>query len=198
MPDPIVIVEYDPRWPAAFEQFRQVYANCLGDCVQAIEHVGSTSVPGLSAKPILDIDLVLRAPGDLPEVIRRLGTLGYTHVGDQGIAGREAFKRQDEGVPWVPFGQTWMAHHLYTVAADSRELRRHLVFRETLRVDPGLVKEYAALKQGLARSPQRPRGVYPGEERFYRGCPQPGTARQPRGKPTPGSRRRPGTRRRRK
>ena len=151
MPDPIVIVEYDPSWPAIFEQLRQVYADCLGDCLQAIEHVGSTSVPGLAAKPILDIDLVLRATGDLAEVIRRLGTLGYTHVGDQGIAGREAFKRQDEGVPWgSPSGKIWMAHHLYAVTADSHELQSHLVFREALRADPSLVKEYAALKQELA------------------------------------------------
>jgi GrpB-like predicted nucleotidyltransferase (UPF0157 family) len=150
MPLPIIVVEYDPAWPVSFEQLRQVYAWHLGELVRAVEHVGSTSVPGLAAKPVLDIDLVLRAPGDLPEVIRRLGTLGYTHNGDQGIAGREAFKREDEGVPWDGSGRTWMQHHLYAVAADSREFQRHLVFRQALRNDPGLAAAYADLKRDLA------------------------------------------------
>jgi GrpB-like predicted nucleotidyltransferase (UPF0157 family) len=160
MPSPILIVEYDPAWPVIFEHLRQVYASWLGELVGSIEHTGSTSVPGLAAKPILDIDLVLRAPEDLGEVIRRLSGLGYIHEGDLGIEGREAFKRMDEDVPWDGSGRCWMKHHLYALAEGSRELQRHLVFREALRADPRLVKEYAALKQELAQRFREDREAY--------------------------------------
>jgi GrpB-like predicted nucleotidyltransferase (UPF0157 family) len=160
MPQPIIIIDYDPTWPAIFEQLRQVYALHLGEFVQAIEHVGSTSVPGLAAKPVLDIDLVLRHPDDLAGVILRLSLLGYTHEGDQGIPGREAFKRQDEGVPWDGSGRSWMQHHLYAVAADSRELERHLAFRRALCGNPNLATGYAELKRDLALRYRDDREVY--------------------------------------
>jgi GrpB-like predicted nucleotidyltransferase (UPF0157 family) len=88
---PVEIVDYDPRWPETFASLRDQVAGVLGPFALRIEHVGSTSVPGLPAKPIIDLDVVIATQVDLPEVIGRLGTLGYQHEGDLGIPGREAF-----------------------------------------------------------------------------------------------------------
>jgi len=88
---PVVVVSYDPEWPAIFKALRDVYRRALGDLATAIEHVGSTAVPGLDAKPIIDIDVVIPSRSRLPEVIARLMALGYGHQGDLGVSGREAF-----------------------------------------------------------------------------------------------------------
>ena len=81
--------------------------------VSAIEHVGSTSVPGLAAKPIIDLDVLLASAAYLPETIRRLATLGHEHQGDLGIAGREAFRAPP----------TLFAHHLYVCLPNCEEFR---------------------------------------------------------------------------
>jgi GrpB-like predicted nucleotidyltransferase (UPF0157 family) len=105
-----------------------------------VEHIGSTAVPGLAAKPIIDLDVILASPADLPEAIRRLEIVGYTHEGDLGIAGREAFRPPPGAV----------GHHLYLLTAGAHELRRHLAFRDALRSDNALRDGYAALKRSLA------------------------------------------------
>jgi len=102
MPTPLVIKEYDPQWPVLFEELRVKFSGLLGNMVSAIEHVGSTSVPGLAAKPIIDLDVLLASASYLPETIRRLATLGYECEGDLGIAGREAFE----------YAPALFAHHL--------------------------------------------------------------------------------------
>jgi GrpB-like predicted nucleotidyltransferase (UPF0157 family) len=104
-----------------------------------IEHVGSTSVPGLSAKPTIDLDVVAD-PADVSEAIRRLSGIGYVHKGDQGLAGREALL-------W-PSGE--QRHHLYVCRADSPALREHILFRDFLRTNPEEVKQYERLKRALA------------------------------------------------
>jgi len=112
----VTIVDYEHAWP-----------------------VGSTAAPGLAAKPIIDLDAVVRPP-DLPAAIARLSAAGYVHEGDLGVPGREAF------VP-PPGGP---AHHLYLCGQDSVELRRQLFFRDYLRSHPEAVAEYATLKRALA------------------------------------------------
>jgi GrpB-like predicted nucleotidyltransferase (UPF0157 family) len=84
MADSVVIVDYDPSWPSTFEQLRDRLAATLGRLAVAIEHVGSTAVPGLAAKPIIDLDVVIADRGDLPAVIQRLRPLGYQLEGDLG------------------------------------------------------------------------------------------------------------------
>ena len=140
MSDPIEVVPYDPRWP---EQFARIAARVQGavpaGLIVAIEHVGSTSVPGLAAKPILDIDVVIATAAELPAAIMSLTQLGYKHEGDRGIPGRAAFT-------WPP-GES--RHHLYVCDAESDELRRHLVFRDYLRAHAREADQYAALKLAL-------------------------------------------------
>ncbi|HEY6236255.1 MAG TPA: GrpB family protein [Candidatus Elarobacter sp.] len=148
--EPVVVVPYDPAWPAAFALLRDRLAPALGELAAGIEHVGSTAVPGLAAKPIVDIDVVIRHAEELPEVVARLATLGYVHLGDLGIVGREAFR----SAPDLP------SHHLFVCASGAASLQAHLTLRDALRGDPDLALAYAALKRELAERYRDDRDAY--------------------------------------
>ena len=139
MPDPIVIVEYDPAWPTEFELLRDRAADAVGDVVVAIEHVGSTAVPRLAAKPVIDLVVVVE-PVDVQTAVERLVEIGYVHRGNLGVEGREAFSAPEDE----------RRHHLYVSPTDSEELRAQLAFRDRLRRDAALAAEYEALKRELA------------------------------------------------
>ena len=94
----IKVVDYDPCWPKTFERLRSRILTALRDVALSVEHVGSTSVPGLAAKPIIDISIVVAERSDVETGISRLATLGYVHRGDLGIDRREAFANPD-GLP---------------------------------------------------------------------------------------------------
>ena len=136
----VVVSEYNPRWPTFFEQIRAILWPAVQDVATAIEHVGSTSVPGLAAKPIIDIDVVIPPHQNIQHIVTRLEPLGYTHLGTLGIAGRDAF-RQENALP---------KHNLYVCPADSVGLRNHLAVRDYLRAHPEAVQAYSELKLGLA------------------------------------------------
>lgn len=150
MAEPVVMVPYDPRWPLAFAALRDRAAQALGALALAVEHVGSTAVPGLWAKPIIDLDVVVATSADRPRATARLETLGYIHEGDLGVPGRDAFV-------WSP-GEP--RHHLYVRPADSPALRRHLLFRDALRGDPEAAAAYAGLKLAAARRFRDDRAAY--------------------------------------
>lgn len=137
----IVVTGYDPAWPSLFEVLRGRVLDALGELAVAVEHVGSTSVPGLAAKPIVDIDAVVPSAEHVPLAVERLEQVGYRHEGDLGISGREAFEPPADA-PW---------HHLYVLPADSEELRRHLAFRDHLLDHPEAAMAYAALKREAAQ-----------------------------------------------
>ena len=88
----ITVLPYDPAWKQAFEDIRAELSEALGGLCTGIEHVGSTAVPGLSAKPTIDIDVMISDRSQLDVVIKALGLIGYIHEGDLGITGREAFR----------------------------------------------------------------------------------------------------------
>jgi GrpB-like predicted nucleotidyltransferase (UPF0157 family) len=136
----IEVQEYDSRWPKRFELLRQRFWEAVGDIATSIEHVGSTSVPGLAAKPIIDIDIVVPTEADLPAAIEKLAVLGYQHIGELGVEGREAFRNPPDPI----------AHHLYLCPAESLGLRNHLAIRDFLRSHPDVAREYGALKRALA------------------------------------------------
>lgn len=150
MVDPIVVVDYDPAWPALFATLRAPVAAALEGVAVAIEHVGSTAVPGLAAKPIIDLDVAIRTETDLPAAIERLARLGYAYEGDKGIPGRAAFA-------WPPQA---LRHHLYVCALDSAEYRCHLHFRDYLRTHPDMTAAYAARKRQLAARYRTQRDAY--------------------------------------
>ena len=147
----IKIVDYNPQWSIVFTELQRVIKATLGDLALSIEHIGSTSVTGLAAKPIIDIDVVIKSNDLLPEVIQSLAKLGYIHQGDLGIVGREAFGRENEYVPCDGKGRTWQNHHLYVCPQDSTALARHLAFRNYLRQNADAVLAYGKLKQQLAK-----------------------------------------------
>lgn len=142
--------DYNPLWPMEFQELSSVYASALAGEVVAIEHVGSTAVPGLCAKPILDIDIVLSDWDRLPAVIEKLARLGYLHEGDLGIAGREAFKVVNQALFSEAFRRQAMDHHLYVCSTDSDEFMHHIAFRNHLRKHRDSAIEYGKLKRDLA------------------------------------------------
>jgi GrpB-like predicted nucleotidyltransferase (UPF0157 family) len=148
--DRLVVVAYDSAWPVIFERLAARVRECLADLVLRVEHVGSTAVPGLAAKPIVDIDAVVASAVEIPLAIERLATIGYVHEGNLGIEGREAFRE--------PPGED--RHHLYLLAQGANELRRHIAFRDALRADARLRSEYAALKHLLADRHSKDREAY--------------------------------------
>lgn len=139
---PINIVDYDPSWPDLFERLRSHVWPVVRECALSIEHVGSTSVPGLAAKPIIDMTVVVETRADVPTAIGRLATLGYVHRGDLGIKEREAFDAPAD----LP------DHHLYVCPAGALSLHNHIAVRDYLRAHPDVAREYGELKRQLAET----------------------------------------------
>ena len=138
----VTVVPYDEAWESAFEKIKDETEAVIGDMILGIEHIGSTSVRGLSAKPCIDIDVIIKDYSLFDEIVRRLGTSGYIHEGDLGIRDREAFKYTDK--PHL------MMHHLYVCPQYSEELKRHIVFRDFLRHNKEAVMKYSAVKEKAA------------------------------------------------
>ncbi len=138
--EPIVVTDYDPSWPESFERLAAPISDAVRDLGGRVEHVGSTSVPGLAAKPIIDIDVVVPNVDVVPQAIEQLRLLGYTYQGDKGIPGREAFL-------WPP---GMPHHHVYVVVDGNAQYRQHIRFRDHLRSHPSVADDYAALKRELA------------------------------------------------
>ena len=139
----VVVLTYDVAWKTAFEKIMNEIEAEIGDLIIGIEHVGSTSVEGMSAKPCIDIDVIIKDYSVFDEIVRKLGSIGYIHEGDLGIKDREAFKYSNK--PHL------MTHHLYVCPRDSEELRRHIVFRDFLRKNPEAVKKYSRVKETAAQ-----------------------------------------------
>jgi len=135
----IRVSDYDPAWPGWFEQVRARVWPAIQDVALRIDHVGSTSVSGLAAKPIIDMDIVVASEDEVHPVIERLARAGYQWRGDLGVAGREAFRPEiDEGLP---------PHHLYLVVENNRAHMDHWLLRDLLRADGEAREGYAALKR---------------------------------------------------
>ena len=137
----VVVEKWNPKWKDEFERI----VDSLGEDViynsVKIEHVGSTSVEGLYAKPIIDLDIVIE--NDKFEIIKRLlNDKGYEHEGDLGIEGREAFSYSGK--------EELMTHHLYVCPKNSKELFKHITFRNFLENNPALAAEYSKVKEQAA------------------------------------------------
>ena len=143
----VMVVPYCEKWPAEFDKIKELIVAALESSAISIEHVGSTSVAGLWAKPIIDIDVVIKDNSVLSEVIQRLDSIGYHYEGNLGIQDRYAFCYENK--PHL------MPHHLYVCPQYSKELKRHLCFRDYLRSHPEAVKRYSEVKrEGAACFPQ--------------------------------------------
>ena len=139
----VVVLPYNRSWKYAFEEIKREIEDAIGDLIIGIEHVGSTSVEGLSAKPIIDIDVIIKDYSIFAAVVSRLEAIGYIHEGDLGIKEREAFKYSDKSY--------LQQHHLYVCPQQSEELQRHITFRDFLVNNPEAVKKYGAVKEKAAQ-----------------------------------------------
>ncbi|WP_159888714.1 GrpB family protein [Paenibacillus puerhi] len=147
---PVIIEDYNYDWPGMFEELALILKCRLGKLIIDVQHVGSTSVPGLAAKPIIDMDIVISSMSLLPEVIIKLSELGYYHEGNLGVEGREAFGRKDAKVPYNEDNQQKPEHHLYVCNQESEAFINHVMLRDILRRHTHLVDEYGELKKKLA------------------------------------------------
>ena len=138
----VIVLPYDAAWKTDFETIKAELEDALGDLIVAVEHVGSTSVEGLSAKPCIDIDVVIPDYTVFDAVVERLMSIGYRHEGDLGIADREAFDYEDKA--------HLQKHHLYVCPVYSAELHRHLTFRNFLRSHPEAAQRYGRVKEEAA------------------------------------------------
>lgn len=140
----VVVSEYDPNWPRMFEEERRQIQGAIGERVVAIEHVGSTAVPGLGAKPIIDIMLGVSRLSDFKKCIVPLEKIGYEHApwADVDMPGRRRyFRKSIEGV---------RSHHLHMCEFGGEFWGRHVTFRDYLRNKPQEARRYLELKKELA------------------------------------------------
>jgi len=142
----IVVNVYDPNWKKEFGKAHKFYSQLLSGVDATIEHVGSTSVEGLWAKPILDIDIIVKDDIMSKMVIELLKGAEYKHVGNLGLEGREAFRYKEDN-PNI----TWMSHNLYVCIDGCENLINHILFRNHLRKNVESVKEYSCIKKDLAK-----------------------------------------------
>ncbi len=150
---PIVIVTYDPQWPRLFQAESELIRKQIGSYLEALEHVGSTAVPGLGAKPIIDIMPGLRQLSDARGCIEPLAAIGYEYVPEyeNELPERRYFRKGP------PEGRT---HHVHMVENATEFWQRHLLFRDYLRTHPETAEEYEALKHSLAREHRTDRDAY--------------------------------------
>lgn len=147
----IEIAEYNPDWPAAFERESAAILEACRVEVTEVHHIGSTSVPGLAAKPILDMMPVAAGPAEALATVSRMEALGYRHRGEYGIPGRSYFEKAVDGRTVA---------HVHMFPAGHPEIRRHLLFRDHLRTHPEAARAYERLKRALAVEHRDDREAY--------------------------------------
>jgi GrpB-like predicted nucleotidyltransferase (UPF0157 family) len=140
----VVLVEYDPSWPLRYAAERARLAGALGERAVAIEHIGSTAVPGLAGESAVDVAVALPDLVTAADAVPRLQQLGYERVPTGDYGGRFFLRRQSSPT---------RAYHLSLSVLGAEFWRLHLLFRDRLRADPMLAREYADLKRRLAADP---------------------------------------------
>jgi GrpB-like predicted nucleotidyltransferase (UPF0157 family) len=155
------VVPHDPRWRDAFEAEAKRVAAALGENVVAVHHVGSTAIPNIYAKPVVDL---LVEVGDIDEVDGRssaMESLGYEVMGEYGIPGRRYFRKDTrEGI---------RTHHIHAFEAGSAEAVRHLAFRDYMIAHPAEAQRYSELKRKLAKEhPENIDGYMDGKDGFIK------------------------------
>ena len=160
MPQHITVLNYDPEWPLKYERERKAIAEILDGNGISIYHIGSTSVPGLAAKPIIDMMAVVRSLEKVDDARGKFSELGYEYLGEFGIAGRRYFRK----------GGDERTHQIHIFQADDwNNIERHLAFRDYMRTHEKERAEYAKIKTALAqRFPYDIDGYCDGKDAFVR------------------------------
>ncbi len=147
----VEIADYNPGWPLAFEREASAILEACRPGIVELHHVGSTSVRGLAAKPVLDVMPVAAGPSDALAAVPRMTALGYHCLGENGIPGRLYFEKDVDGRD--------VAHvHLFPAAHPA--IRTHLAFRDHLRAHPDAARDYERLKRELAAKHRKDREAY--------------------------------------
>ena len=152
--DPVVVVPYDEAWPALFEEERDCIERAIGPWVEGIEHIGSTAVPGLAAKPVIDIMVGVKSLDDTPSLVEGLEAIGYEYVPEfeRQMPERRYFRKLHRGR---------RTHQIHLVErSDAAFWDRHVLFRDYLRRHPGVAEEYALLKLELSGRFREDRTAY--------------------------------------
>lgn len=154
----MLIHKYQKRWVNDFNSIKKVLESKLQHVAIEIEHIGSTSIHNLAAKPIIDIDIIYTELNSIPNILEGLENLGYYHNGDQGLVGRDVFKRnlKTEFYPILDL----IKHHLYACHSSNEELQRHILFRDFLRQNENKRLEYENLKYSIAEKAGQDRKEY--------------------------------------
>ncbi|MFX0013133.1 MAG: GrpB family protein [Promethearchaeota archaeon] len=154
MKAPIIVVEYNSQWPSIFEKEKRLILTAIGNKIIQIEHIGSTAVPGLGAKPIIDIMVGVRKLVEIKDLIKPMIDLGYEYIKEheKEIPERRFFTKRSKYK-----GST---HHLHMVEITSEFWRRHLIFRDYLRFNPDTAEKYYKLKKNLETKYRNHREAY--------------------------------------
>lgn len=153
----MLIKPYTSDWIKHFEALKKALDQALHGLNYNIEHIGSTSVPDLDSKPIIDIDIIFKNDSDFKSIKSRLILIGYYHNGNQGIEKREVFKRNK-----ISTNSTLdtITHHLYACPLDSKPLERHILFRDYLRTNDDVRLAYQEMKYELAEKAKQNKKLY--------------------------------------
>ena len=151
---PIVVVDYDPEWMRMYEEERTRIVVLIGDYLEEIHHVGSTSIPGLAAKPVIDILAIVPEISVVEQCVKPLERLDYAYFGENGIPDRHYFRKPSD----IRFHQH--THHIHMMERRHEQAHKMLTFRDYLRKHPEAVKEYQDLKKELATKYSGDRAVY--------------------------------------
>lgn len=159
-PMKVEVVSYNPSWPRKFEEESKQIAIALGENIVTIHHMGSTSIPNIYAKPVIDILVEVKDIAKLDEQSLAMETLGYEVMGEFGIPGRRYFRKENQGI---------RTHNVHTFEVNSPEIIRHLAFRDYMITHPEAAQKYGELKRQLAKHyPDDINGYMDGKDSFVK------------------------------
>jgi GrpB-like predicted nucleotidyltransferase (UPF0157 family) len=138
----VEVVPHNPSWRSKFEDESQQIALALGENVITIHHIGSTSIPNIYAKPIIDFLVEVHDIAKIDKQSSAMEALGYEVMGEFGIPGRRYFRKENEGM---------RTHHIHTFEVNSPDIIRHLAFRDYMIAHPEAAQKYSELKRQLAK-----------------------------------------------
>jgi GrpB-like predicted nucleotidyltransferase (UPF0157 family) len=156
----VYLLPYDPDWQTAFQQEANLLQSILGANQVAIHHIGSTAIPGIYAKPVIDMLVEVRHLAGVDDSSSAMASVGYEGLGEYGIAGRRYLRKEND--------RGDRTHHVHIFEAGSPHVERHLAFRDFMIAHPEIAQQYSALKRTLASQlhPQDIEGYMNGKDAF--------------------------------
>jgi GrpB-like predicted nucleotidyltransferase (UPF0157 family) len=147
----VKLENYNEMWKKIFEEESKLISSTINEFLIDIQHTGSTAIPGMAAKPIIDIAVAIDSLSNIEKIIQFLQEVGYHYRGEQGISGRHLFAKGDEEN---------RTHYLHIMEKNHPEWKNHILFRDYLKSNPKVAKEYERIKRELAKKYESDRGKY--------------------------------------